>query len=385
MLDIIPRIRQGEDPDTVLSQVPPDSPFWKGVRYALTRDPYPYRYTLMDPPRHGPGVPDAVFEKFMDGYTGKLFSTDQTALAIGKISQTCTAEQWAGYIRPILERLIPFDQATFNRHAPAELRFPALRAYDPPLVRVKADLPEAFLMEPIYQGEPVVIFVTKNKVSAFHHDGRPFENEAFAEDFEALRTCKHIKADVVLDVIYEDDNNLILRDILALDQFQQRGRTIRFEERRKLLETVYYGFLEGITDSLELAECHRINSYAEALIQFNILLEQGFEGFYMRDLYGLYWDESDKKVVLHEQTELKLFALNSGPKGSNYENVVWSLEGTAPRKKLAHEVVMGLTASQRREIWENQQEYAGKKFRVSSCGVLDDGRLMFARFLTWRE
>lgn len=385
MFDIIPRLRQGEAVADVLPQVPADSAFWKGVRYALDRDPYPHRFTMLNPTQYGPGAPYGVFEKIMDGMISRKLTADQCAVAIGKFSQACTPEEWLNFYRPIIDRNLPLTREDFNLYAPAELRFPALRVYDPPLVERQADLPTSYLMEPIYEGERAIIFLTKKEVRGFYYDGRPFPMEAFEDDFEAIRTHKNVKGEVAFDVIHEDDATLIMRDLIALDQFTERARSLPFVERRKIMEKVFFGLLEPITETLELAECYRVNCYAEALMHFNMLLEQGFHGFYARHLDATYWDERDRKVVPTGETELKLFCLNSGPKGSRYEDVVWSLEGKPPRKKVAHEVVLGLTASQRKEMWQNQHEYAGKKFCVSSCGVLDDDRLMFAKFLNWRD
>ena len=166
----------------------------------------------------------------MDGMVSRKLTADQCAVAIGRFSQACSPDEWLNFYRPILDRNLPLTRDDFNRFAPEGLRFPAMRVYDPAMVERAADLPRSYFLEPIYDGERAIIFVTKKEVKGFYYDGRPFPMEAFEDDFEAIRTHKNVKGEVAFDVIHEDDQNLILRDLIALDKFTDRKPSLPLAE-----------------------------------------------------------------------------------------------------------------------------------------------------------
>jgi hypothetical protein len=384
IIETLTRLKSGE----TIQEINPSNEFWRGAKLPL--DPsarLPYRFTLRDPPAYGKGAPAGIFERIYAAMVSRTFSEEQAALAIGKFSHTCTEREWTLWYRRLLEGKEIISREVFQEHAPLEFRFPALRIYDPPVVKSPSDLPQKFFIEPVYEGPRVLFFVSKESVKGFYYDGSSFEMEAHEDDFTILRDHPSTRAGVVLDMIQEDEQTLILRDVLTIEQFNTGGKTQDYEKRRSLMESFFYKVLEENTESFELGESYLASGYNDALIQINLLIEQGFEQFHLRDAYGAYWSHGDKKIEFTaEEKILSLVALTSGPKNSRYEDVVWSIEGTVPKskKRIHHEIVLGLNSSQRKEIWNDQPAYAGRKFHVSWCG-LDDDKLMFARFIKWKE
>lgn len=384
--EILALIDDQTDMDALLASIPPSSPFWQSIRWAI--DPQvvlPYHFTILDPLRYGSGVDATVFAKLFQAMLDQRLDAESSAIAIGKLSEASTETQWSWY-RRIIEQDVPegVTVALFNSYAPTEHQIAPLRKYDPAGLTSMDDLPESFLIEPLYEGQLTLWEITNNgsqvDVRGFYQDGSRCRNLLWEDDLRQIGNGRKLPEGLQVEAIAEGDR-LWLRDICTGNQFGKKSKTLPLAKRRVLLDQLYQKYLRRST-RLELTESYLGDEVEDVTLLYDQLLQQGFQSVYLRDAQAGYFqaNQMDRVIRLDQAGKFFVRDLIPGAEGSKFEKAVWEIICQEEGSGVERYVRLGLSNKLRREMFSHPSMYMSRSFYAKH-----DGSWMFIQFEKWND
>lgn len=380
-----------EDKESILRRVPKDDPFWIGASFIM--DPFvgiPVRMTMVDPPAYGTGLPVAALDKLMAAILQKRLSAESLVVALEKVSRACTEREWTLWVKPILTgtAVLPLDPGLFNKYAPGDCHLPPFPISEPKPVASMRGLPDIVVLEPVVASKRAIWFFEDDGRQTYARtygvDGSPMERHVLQGTVEGL-------SGTVVDV-YDENDLLIVRDLLTIDQLRSQSATATFGRRRKLLSD----FAHALNARFDLpfvspepaVEFNTRNQFTAMTEEIDLLLQRGFSAIVLRDVnaqYG-YRQRGDYLVQPKGSTTLTCTGVSEGT-DDKYRGRAWSIHGTGKRgkKEVRGEVCLGLNWEERGIIWPSRSNYQGRTFEVTSCGADETGELVFPVFKRWKK
>ena len=374
-------LQQLENNPDILAEATED--FWHGCLHGCdTLSEYPLKFVVADPMRFGTGVPDNVFSKIIDGMISGDLSERDFAIALGKFSLYCDPTEWELWFKPILQKtlVLPIPNHVYNQYCPDRYRFTIVTVPKMIPLQTSKKIPSDFIFEPYVDLPRYFWFVTSDDVMIYDIHGDPFDHPAR----DALYDIKDGMNEGVVFDSYLDNDIWIFRDALTLTQYTGNEDSLPLEYRLELLLQFYRLVLEPKGDDFTI-----IDFYSGSLVKdhnddtrrnFSLIIEQGYDGVLIRDRKGLYFDSPDVIVVPEKSSILTCTEITMK------DGVVEYLHGRGRIGKTSFEtpVFHGLTVDMRGNIGQNTDEHIGKRFKVLSCGLGADQKLLFPIFKEWR-
>jgi len=254
------------------------------------------------------------------------------------------------------------------------------------------------LVQPKYDGfratyVPEVGFLSRT--------GKPFRNKRLVEYFSSLETS-HIVLDgelYVAEADFADTQSLITTedarincklqfrvfDAMPLADWESRSCELKYSDRLVLLREV----VNSVADYTKVLDVptDTINSSSELIKLYKKTLTSGLEGVMIKDEDGLYkWGRvgADRRVQ-------KLKPMKTG------DFVVSGIfEGKGKHVGMAGGIIMninnntvkagtGFTDADRKEIFNNQNDYIGRTAEIKYMSETKDGSLRHPVFYRWRD
>jgi hypothetical protein len=372
--EILFQLKSTAHPEEILENLEYNDPFWL-ISYAI--DPFILplvKLPLGNPNKYGLGVDPVLFLKLAKFIlNGSLFG-NQLVLALERFSHSCTKTEWEEWYRPILEGNIDIKLPLelFNRFCPDEFGLHVLSTNKPRILKKMTDLPDTFIIQPIYEGIETVWFVNgkgkKTEIRGYTCDGVKYHNAAITEHI--YRFYKNSLSVVLFGTVEHD--TLIIEDIVTRDQFEQEAGALVFRDRLKSLSSLNYSNCEIAQFSTEI----NINVLYK---EFNLILEQGYKGILVRNPNAHYPFRIQADISITPSIP-SIVTITDGI----IDNESPSLIGEFKKGKNVYTTIikLGLTDTVCRGILVSS--IVGKRCNILSCGF-DSNTLLFPRFLSWKE
>jgi len=385
-LEIVERLSQlktDKSKEKLLRKIEPEHEFWISCYHGLRPFvPYNVKFGISDPHRYGAGVPLGVFSKILKSMEDGSLNDITTVDAISAFCSRCTEKEWKSWYRPVLDKRlrIPISLSLFNQFCPEQYR---IQNFIPSVMTPLEDaegFPESFYLEPYPVVPRLFLFLKSKRSFVFLEDGTPV-HRLIPKLFERFVT----REGAVLE-LYDENGRYTVRDILL--EVQMLDTSIKTSFVNKRLEVLKTMISES--ESVEVIEHEFLGKDNKESIRdvISLYLEAGYSGVVLRpDSVG--YRHNHANIVIHpnKKNTLTCTEIIPGEKGSKWEGRVEYFRGIGVRqgKKIDTLVFHGLTFDERGTSLEKANDLIGQKFEVLSCGVTDDGSLLFPVFQRWKE
>jgi DNA ligase-1 len=339
---------------------------------------------------------------------------------IQEVSQQFDSVEWNGLARRVIIKDLRcgISEKTLNKVlGKTEWKIPTFTCQ---LAQDSGDHPSKMTgtkrLEGKLDGVRVLALVTKNSVSLFSRNGKPFDN--FPQIEEAIDQIKNklslaTKGPFVLDgeVVGKNFQDLMKQaqrksnvktdnmiyhifDILPLADFergfcnaQQYKRTEMLEQARELIEhNPCLNFTDGILVDLDTAEGHdQLRRYADDAV------EQGLEGIMIKDWNAPYECRRSSFWMKWKPTitvDLNIVGFEEGTGRNEGRLGAIICEGVDNDRRINVNVGSGLSDSNRDEYWSARDQLLGDVVEIEADAVTQnqDGTysLRFPRFVRFR-
>lgn len=271
---------------------------------------------------------------------------------------------------------LPLTLTQFNKHCPPEYRVTG----NPSLAQIERieetkGLPSQFVLEAHTGSQRLLVLLRTDRTLVFLEDGTPV-HRMLPNVLNRFSTDEG----VVLELV-EADEGLYARDVLLWDQFRKESPCPPVEVRLNVLERMLAG-----QDAVSMVEYILHENTDGVRDDIALFFESGYEGVIFRPLGITYFaDHSNILVNPKRRSVLTCTQITEGTgKYAGRAEYVHG-RGTMNRKKFETPVFHGLTFSTRESILRGIDDYTGRKFVVRSCGLGEDGMLLFPVFQEWKE
>jgi len=359
----------------LLRQLDQDHEFWPCIYYALAPEfKYPVAFKLIDPPSFGKGVPAGVIIKIITGMIDETLNASQTIEAISLFSRACTQKQWTQFYSLVLARSMKMPKwiHEFNRHAPDRYQIELFRL--PPFQSLTDStmFPKRFVVEPYpSRGKRYLVLLDPDdSATVFNEKGDETVNS-----LSKLFSDAAIDDPVLIECVLENQT-VVLRDILRLDQYYRNKPCPPLRKRLSILADFHQAYFEtnpsGFVVDSYMAD---LSDSKLARSTISIILQQGYDRFVFRGQDSLYSQTGG--IMVHPNTKSVLTIV--GVDGTDEVEYLHG-RGRLGGKEFETPVFHGLISSQRKQLYSQKADLIGKKFEVVSCGLGQDGKLMFPIF-----